>query len=340
MIDQSGQVKLIDFGIVRFFKQGQAKDTMAIGTQGYCAVEAISGQTDARSDLYSLCVVLHEMLTKHDPTTTLFRLPSICNINPGVSREWERILQRGLESDRNLRWPDTKSLGDALSRAKEGQSTVGVEVPQFTPIAGYEEDIQIEKTPPKRTSRPTVRLVAAAAQLSSRQLTAAIGITAVLVIAGLWILTPILVQYPLIWNNIPIVSLVAPFVYAAVPRRWAASIAHAVLAIAGGLTISMRINVVDNYLVGLFLGALLSAGFIEIWLRYLDRIRGQLGEEAWKRELAWYCGMAVIATALLYEFTFRGGLNPVLWIGAVFMAAVGWFLGDMVKEYLKIRQIG
>jgi hypothetical protein len=183
-------------------------------------------------------------------------------------------------------------------------------------------------------------LVAAASQLSSKQLAAAIAITAILVIAGLWFLTPILIRFPLIWNNIPVISVVAPFIYAVVPRRWVASISHAILSIAGGLTISFRISVVDNYQIGLLLGAFLSAGFIEIWMRYLDRVRGSMGQEAWKRELAWYCGMAVIATALLYEFAFRGGINPVLWIAAAVVAALGWFLGDIVKEYLRMRQAG
>ena len=67
MITPTGQVKLIDFGIVRFFKPGKTKDTQALGTPGYCAPEATSGQTDARSDIYSLCVTLHQMLTGYDP---------------------------------------------------------------------------------------------------------------------------------------------------------------------------------------------------------------------------------------------------------------------------------
>jgi len=144
----------------------------------------------------------------------------------------------------------------------------------------------------------------------------------------------------LIWNNIPVVAIVAPFVYAAVPRRWFASITHALLAIAGGATIYVRVNTRDDYILGLLLGALLSAAFIEIWLGFLDKIRGAKGGEAWGRELAWYCAMAVIATGLLYELAFRGGLNLWLWVGAVVMAGIGWFLGDMVKEYLKLRQTG
>jgi serine/threonine-protein kinase len=341
MIDQEGKVKLIDFGIVRFFKPGKAKDTMAIGTQGYCATEAISGQTDARSDLYSLCVVTHEMLTRHDPTTTMFNLPPIRKLNPSISPEWERIIKRGLERDRKNRWPDLKTLGEQLARASGvGVSTVKTDEPVRAAPAPFEKTVEVEPLPPVKSARPTVRLVAAAAQLSSRQLAAAVGVTIVAVIAGFWVLTPFLVGIPLIWNNIPVVAIVAPFVYAAVPRRWFASITHALLSLAGGATIFMRVNTRDDYMVGLIIGVLLSAAFIEIWLGFLGKIRGEKGQEAWGRELAWYCAMAIIATGLLYEFAFRGGLNIWLWLGAAVMAGIGWFLGDMVKEYLKMRQTG
>jgi hypothetical protein len=212
--------------------------------------------------------------------------------------------------------------------------------PWGTPVAGPQGVIPAGAPPIPRTSRPTQRLVAVAAQLSTKQLAAAIGAIAIAVVAGFWFLAPILIGYPFIWNNIPVVAVVAPFVYAAVPRRWVASIAHAVLALVGGLTIYFRLTGFDNYLLRLFLGTFLSAGFIEIWLGFLDRIRGKRGQEAWGRELAWYCLMAMIATGVLYQVTFGRGLNPWLWLGATLMAALGWFLGDMLKESLKLRHTG
>jgi len=147
-----------------------------------------------------------------------------------------------------------------------------------------------------------------------------------------------LVNYRFIWNNIPVVSLAAPLVYAAVPRRWVASITHACLAIAGGSTIIIRLSMANEFLFRLFIGAVLSAGFIEIWLRNVDRVRGEKGENAWKRELAWFCSMSVIATALLYQITFRRGLNLWLLLGASLIGALGWFIGDLIKEYLLLRK--
>ena len=339
MIDSTGRIKLIDFGIVRFFKPGQAKDTMAIGTQGYCAVEAISGQTDARSDLYSLCVVLHEMLTRHNPTTTMFNLPLIRKLNPSVSQELERIIHRGLARDRNARWPSVKAFSEQLTRTQviAAQTVVAPEAYQSPPTV-VEKTYRVEPLPTIKSSRPTARLVAVAAQLSTRQVAVAVGIITIGVIAGFWFLAPLLVEISVIWDNVPIAAIVAPFVFAAVPRKWFASISHAVIAAAGGVTLYFRFGMEDEYLIGLLIGVLASAVFIEVWLRFLDRIRGSRGKEAWVRELVWFCVMAMIATGILYELTLESGMNLWLWLGAAFLAVLGWFVGDSVKEYLNIRR--
>jgi serine/threonine protein kinase len=64
---------LIDFGIARLFKPGQSKDTLVIGTVGYLAPEGYGkGQTTPRSDIYSLGVTLHQMLSGADPAEKPF----------------------------------------------------------------------------------------------------------------------------------------------------------------------------------------------------------------------------------------------------------------------------
>lgn len=70
----AGQIFLIDFGIARYFKPGQAKDTMALGSPGYAAPEQYGkAQTTPRADVYSLGVVLHQLLTTKDPAEAAFR---------------------------------------------------------------------------------------------------------------------------------------------------------------------------------------------------------------------------------------------------------------------------
>ena len=69
---------LIDFGIARHFKPGQAKDTVAYGTEGYAAPEQHGkAQTTPQSDIYSLGAMLHHLLSGSDPARTPFLFASL-----------------------------------------------------------------------------------------------------------------------------------------------------------------------------------------------------------------------------------------------------------------------
>ncbi|MFL5627030.1 MAG: serine/threonine protein kinase [Ktedonobacteraceae bacterium] len=74
MLKPDGRIALIDFGIARRFKSGQARDTMPFGSPGYAAPEQYGkAQTTPRTDLYGLGVILHQLLTGDDPSQTPFR---------------------------------------------------------------------------------------------------------------------------------------------------------------------------------------------------------------------------------------------------------------------------
>ena len=63
MILQGGRIRLIDFDAARIFKDGKEVDTKLLGTRGYAPPEQFgSGQTDPRSDIYSLGVTVKELL--------------------------------------------------------------------------------------------------------------------------------------------------------------------------------------------------------------------------------------------------------------------------------------
>lgn len=63
---------LIDFDASRVFKKENRQDTVVLGTTGYAAPEQYGmGQTDARSDIYSLGVLMNVMLTGSHPSRTL-----------------------------------------------------------------------------------------------------------------------------------------------------------------------------------------------------------------------------------------------------------------------------
>jgi len=116
MLTPQGQLKLIDFGIARFFKTGKPGDTVAMGTPGYAAPEQHGiGQTDARSDIYSLGVVLHQALTGYDPSFTPFVLPPVRQLNPSVSPQMEQAVAKAVQTDRMLRFQTTDEFRAALA---------------------------------------------------------------------------------------------------------------------------------------------------------------------------------------------------------------------------------
>ncbi len=116
MVDLDGNIKLIDFGIARLFKLGQAQDTTAFGTAGYAPPEQYGkGQTDARSDVYALGVVLHHLVTRHDPAADPFNLPPARRLNSGVSAQLESVILNATETEMSARYQSAADMRQALT---------------------------------------------------------------------------------------------------------------------------------------------------------------------------------------------------------------------------------
>ena len=137
MITPQGQVKLIDFGIARLFKPGKTGDTQQMGTRGYAPPEQYGQgqQTDARSDIYSLGVMLHEALTRHDPASTPFRLPPVRQLNPAVLAELEQIIARATQPNMQQRYQSAAELLQALSVGQPRHNTPNGHCPAAKPDA-------------------------------------------------------------------------------------------------------------------------------------------------------------------------------------------------------------
>ncbi len=116
MVDPStGDLKLIDFGIARFFKAGNSADTQAFGSPGYAPPEQYGqAQTDARSDVYSLGVAILNLLTMHDPSADPFNLPSARSLSPSVSQGLESVIYRATQTQPDLRYQTTSDMQRAL----------------------------------------------------------------------------------------------------------------------------------------------------------------------------------------------------------------------------------
>ncbi|MBK9713503.1 MAG: protein kinase [Kouleothrix sp.] len=110
------QIVLIDFGIARFYRPGLSSDTAVYGTIGYAPPEQYGkGQTDARTDVYALGVLLHHMLTGYDPAASPFALPAPRRLDPSIPPAVAAAIERATAADRELRFPDIASLRAALS---------------------------------------------------------------------------------------------------------------------------------------------------------------------------------------------------------------------------------
>ncbi len=97
MLTPQGKIKLIDFGIARHFKPGQSTDTVTYGSIGFSAPEQYGqGQTDARSDIYSLGATLYYLLTGINPSKNPFQFEPVGNfieVSPPLAQAIHWALQ-------------------------------------------------------------------------------------------------------------------------------------------------------------------------------------------------------------------------------------------------------
>ena len=125
MVKGNGHVVLIDFGIARFFKVGQAQDTVFLGSPGYAPPEQHGiSQTNPRSDLYSLGATLHCCLTGRDPfhAADRFAFPPVHQMNPLVPVELDQLIQRMVSLDEQQRPNSALEVRQALLKIKQKAS--------------------------------------------------------------------------------------------------------------------------------------------------------------------------------------------------------------------------
>jgi serine/threonine protein kinase/Tol biopolymer transport system component len=146
-LSPSGQVKILDFGLAKLEESTPQDDTpvatradvltspgSAVGTIAYMSPEQARGETlDARSDVFSLGVVLYELATGQHPfsgATTAVTFDRILNhaptapivLNPEMPGELEEILNKTLEKDRELRCQSAAELRADLKRLQRKSS--------------------------------------------------------------------------------------------------------------------------------------------------------------------------------------------------------------------------
>jgi len=136
MITIEGVVKLTDFGVSKNdIHRDEEEGEVIVGKVAYMSPEQADFQpTDHRSDLYSLGIVMYEMLTGENPflrscddqtrnmtnivlkqtVRGTFEKPS--SINPGIPQEVERIMLKAMEKDLSLRYQTAADMGFDIDR--------------------------------------------------------------------------------------------------------------------------------------------------------------------------------------------------------------------------------
>ena len=121
MVTPAGDVFLIDFGIARTYKKGQQSNTENLGTAIYASPEHHGhGQTDARSDIYSLGATMYHLLTNAEPAPMDTPRPgSIRRLAPAVSQATERLIIRAMDLNPARRFPDAEAMRKAMRQAMQ-----------------------------------------------------------------------------------------------------------------------------------------------------------------------------------------------------------------------------
>jgi serine/threonine protein kinase len=139
-----GQAKILDFGLAKLIRSGSARAEegatidpdethltrpgTAVGTIAYMSPEQARGEElDARTDLFSVGAVLYQMVTGQNPfpgSTSAVIFDKILHegpispirLNPSLPAEFERILNKALEKDRDIRYQVAAELRADLKR--------------------------------------------------------------------------------------------------------------------------------------------------------------------------------------------------------------------------------
>lgn len=86
---------------------------------GYAPPEQFGqGQTEVRSDVYSLAATLHHLLTGRDPSTAPFIFPPVESLNRALSPELGLVLTKALNLDPNNRYQSVREMREALQNVK------------------------------------------------------------------------------------------------------------------------------------------------------------------------------------------------------------------------------
>jgi tetratricopeptide (TPR) repeat protein len=173
MVDRDGQARIMDFGIARSLKaKGITGAGVMIGTPEYMSPEQVEGkEADERSDIYSLGIILYEMVAGRVPfegdtpftigvkqKSEVPRPPK--ELNAQIPEDLNRVILKCLEKDKNKRYQSAAELQAELSRIEEGMPTAARIIPKKKAFTSKEITVTVGV---KKLVVPAVVLIAVAA---------------------------------------------------------------------------------------------------------------------------------------------------------------------------------
>ncbi|MDX1386767.1 MAG: protein kinase, partial [bacterium] len=123
LIDQSGHVKLVDFGLASLAQSLKSPPGQAQGSIPYMAPEVLNGERSPASDLFSLGTLFYQALAKEHPRAAaknlreLFnpKVPKLQSKNPDIPSNTARLIERLIEPEMSRRIKTARDAQDALS---------------------------------------------------------------------------------------------------------------------------------------------------------------------------------------------------------------------------------
>lgn len=158
----SGLVKVMDFGVARVDDASRTRTGIVLGTPSYMAPEQMAGRrTDGRSDLYSLGVMLFQLLTGRLPheggsMAELMRgivnepAPDLRSLRPDLPQELADVLALALEKRPEVRYADGVQMAQDLRAVAAAMASAAP--PSATPNDEFEKTVTFTRNEPRHNS--------------------------------------------------------------------------------------------------------------------------------------------------------------------------------------------